>query len=212
VATVATVATAEPAAGSAPAPTGPSAGGPAQADAGPADAGPADPAQAVVPGQGVTVAPTGGVAADARVDAGTPSATPAAVARDVPVRPPRDEPASLLRTTLSRAREQRDRGRCESALVLYGKALSLDGRNAVALAGRGACYLELTRYVQAEASFEAALESDPRNAEAIYGMAETYRYMGRKAEAVAFYERFLTVRPAGDDAAAARRLISQLKE
>jgi len=43
-------------------------------------------------------------------------------------------------------------------------------------------------------------------------MAETYRYMGRKAEAVAFYERFLTVRPAGDDAAAARRLISQLKE
>jgi hypothetical protein len=36
--------------------------------------------------------------------------------------------------------------------------------------------------------------------------------MGRKADAVAGYERFLSVRPTGDDAAAARRLISQLKE
>jgi tetratricopeptide (TPR) repeat protein len=151
-------------------------------------------------------------AAVAPGDAAPPPAL-AGAAREVPVRPPpRDEPAAALRTALARAREQRDRGRCESALDLYGKALSIDGRNATALAGRGACYLELTRYVQAEASFEAALEVDPRNGEALYGMAETYRYMGRKAEAVAFYERFLTVRPAGDDAAAARRLISQLKE
>jgi len=125
---------------------------------------------------------------------------------------PRDEAAAALRTALAQAREQRDRGRCEAALDLYGRALAIDGRNAAALAGRGACYLDLSRYAQAEASFEEALESDPRHAEALFGLAETYRYMGRNADAVAGYERFLSVRPTGDDAAAARRLISQLKE
>ena len=124
----------------------------------------------------------------------------------------RDDTANALRTLLARAREQRDRGRCEAALDLYGQALAVDGRNAAALAGRGACYLDLSRYAQAEASFEEALESDPRSAESLFGLAETCRYMGRKADAVAWYERFLAVRSTGDDAAAARRLISQLKE
>ncbi len=125
---------------------------------------------------------------------------------------PKDDAGAALRGALARAREQRDRGRCEAALDLYGQALAIDGRNATALAGRGACYLDLSRYAQAEASFEGALDSDPRNAEALFGLAETYRYMGRKAEATAGYEKFLAVRPTGDDAAAARRLISQLKE
>jgi tetratricopeptide (TPR) repeat protein len=117
-----------------------------------------------------------------------------------------------VRGLLARAREQRDRGRPEAALDLYGQALAQDGRNATALAGRGACYLDLSRYVQAEASFGEALESDPRNAEALFGLAETCRYLGRTAEAVAHYEQFLEVRPNGDEAAAARRLITQLKE
>jgi predicted Zn finger-like uncharacterized protein len=139
-------------------------------------------------------------------------AAPAGLSKGAPTPPRRDDAASALRGVLARAREQRDRGRCEAALDLYGQALALDGRNAAALSGRGACYLDLSRYVQAEASFVGALDSDPRNAEALYGMAETYRYMGRKGEAVVFYEKFLAVRPTGDDAAAARRLISQLKE
>jgi predicted Zn finger-like uncharacterized protein len=137
-------------------------------------------------------------------------APPAPAASPAPPKP--ESAATVLRGLLARAREQRDRGRCEAALDLYGQALALDGRNAAALAGRGACYLDLSRYVQAEASFMGALDSDPRNAEALYGMAETYRYMGRKGDAVTFYEKFLAVRPTGDDAAAARRLISQLKE
>ncbi len=144
---------------------------------------------------------------------GEAATAPAAPAAKEPVRPaPRDDATSALRTALAQAREQRDRGRCEAALDLYGRALAIDGRNATALAGRGACYLDLSRYAQAEAAFEGALEIDPRNAEALFGLAETCRYMGRKAEAVAVYERFLDVRPTGDDAAAARRLISQLKE
>ena len=137
-----------------------------------------------------------------------PLAEPAPAARSSP----RDDAPPALRALLAQAREQRDRGRCEAALDLYGRALAIDGRNAAALAGRGACYLDLSRYAQAEASFEGALESDPRNAEAIFGLAETYRYMGKKGDAVDWYEKFLAVRPTGDDAAAARRLISQLKE
>jgi len=137
---------------------------------------------------------------------------PAVVPAAAPPLARRNDAATALRGVLARARDQRDRGRCEAALELYGQALALDGRNTAALSGRGACYLDLSRYVQAEASFVGALDSDPRNAEALYGMAETYRYMGRKGEAVVFYEKFLAVRPTGDDAAAARRLISQLKE
>ena len=191
----------------APAPAPADAGSPAPS--GPAAATPAD-AGATAPERATTTVedPAGTAAAPAR---GTPAPAPAR--SEPPGRAAaRNDPTAQLRTVLARAREQRDRGRCESALDLYGQALALDGRNAAALAGRGACYLDLSRYVQAEASFEAALDSDPRNAEALYGLAETYRYMGRKADAVAFYERFLAVRPNGDEAAAARRLVSQLKE
>ena len=163
----------------------------------PAKEPPSDPVPGPVPGPVPEAVPA-------------PSSSPAPAA--APPSPRRDDAASALRAILARAREQRDRGRCEAALDLYGQALALDGRNATALSGRGACYLDLSRYVQAEASFVGALDSDPRNAEALYGMAETYRYMGRKGDAVTFYEKFLAVRPTGDDAAAARRLISQLKE
>jgi predicted Zn finger-like uncharacterized protein len=169
------------------------------------------------PAAGSPTGPTG--APRAAVAVAPPSSVPASIPAAPPadpkpvVRPsPRDESTSALRTLLAQAREQRDRGRSEAALDLYGRALAIDGRNAAALAGRGACYLDLSRYAQAEASFEGALESDPRNAEALFGLAETYRYMGKKGDAVAWYERFLAVRPTGDDAAAARRLITQLKE
>ncbi len=171
---------------------------------------PSGPATSVDAG---TASPSGPHPEGDGAAAPAPPATPAPSAPAPVVRAaPRDEAGAALRGVLARAREQRERGRCEEALDLYGQALAIDGRNATALAGRGACYLDLSRYAQAEASFEGALDSDPRNAEALFGLAETYRYMGRKAEAVAGYEKFLAVRPTGDDAAAARRLISQLKE
>ncbi len=167
----------------------------------------------VGPESTVATAAPAAIPAAAVVPPAAPVATPAAPAPAPAARPaPRDEATSALRTLLAQARDQRDRGRSEAALDLYGRALSIDGRNAGALAGRGACYLDLSRYAQAEASFEAALEADPRNAEALFGLAETCRYMGKKGDAVAWYEKFLAVRPTGDDAAAARRLISQLKE
>ena len=111
--------------------------------------------------------------------------------------PPKGDPNAPLKALLARAREQRDRGHCEAALDLYGQALAIDGRNATALAGRGACYLDLSQYVQAEASFGEALESDPRNAEALFGLAETCRYLGRTAEAVAHYSSSWKCAPTG---------------
>jgi predicted Zn finger-like uncharacterized protein len=200
-------------------PASPAAQAPAPPPA-PATATAPAPATATGPATGAAgeqpSAPAGAPAEPVRVAApvvAVPDAAGSVVPRAAAPRPSQGaDPAATLRSLLSRARDQRERGRCESALDLYGQALAIDGRNAAALAGRGACYLDLSRYVQAEASFEAALEADPRNADALYGMAETYRYMGRKPEAVAFYERFLAVRSTGDDAAAARRLVSQLKE
>jgi len=141
--------------------------------------------------------------------AARPTPAPVAVAKSATVAP---APEKGTKGLLQRARALRDRSRFEAALGVYADVLTSEPHNAAALAGRGVCYLELSRYQQAEASFQSALEADPRNAEALYGMAETYRYMGRKSEAVDHYEKFLQVRPTGDDAAAARNLITQLKE
>jgi Tfp pilus assembly protein PilF len=90
--------------------------------------------------------------------------------------------------------------------------MDLDPRSADALAGRGLCYLDLTRYARAEASFKDALETDPRHAEALMGLAETYRYEGRREEAVAVYRRYLAAHPGGEEANAARNAIDALKE
>ena len=198
----------------APPPASPPSPRPEEPDARvPASPAPAPPAATVaaVPDPVPTPDPGTGSPSGPPLEGGSAAPAPTPPAPAVRAAP-KDDAGAALRGALARAREQRDRGRCEAALDLYGQALAIDGRNATALAGRGACYLDLSRYRQAEASFEGALDSDPRNAEALFGLAETYRYMGRKAEAVAGYEKFLAVRSTGDDAVAARRLISQLKE
>jgi len=113
---------------------------------------------------------------------------------------------------LAEAKKLRERGKTEKALDLFGRAVELEPENAEALAGRGWCYLDLSQYAPAEASFEAALEQEPDHAEALIGLAETYRYEGRRADALKFYARYLAIHPGGDDAVAARNAISQLKE
>lgn len=122
---------------------------------------------------------------------------------------PRPKGAKAL---LAEARKLRERGKTEKALDLFGRAVELDPENAEALAGRGWCYLDLSQYAPAEASFQAALEQVPDHADALVGLAETFRYEGRRADAVKFYERYLAVHPNGDDAVAARNAINQLKE
>jgi len=122
---------------------------------------------------------------------------------------PRPKGAKAL---LAEARKLRERGKIEKALDLFGRAVDLDPENPEALAGRGWCYLDLSQYAPAEASFQGALEQEPDHADALIGLAETYRYEGRRADALKFYERYLSMHPGGDDAVAARNAISQLKE
>lgn len=158
--------------------------------------------------------PSGPAGATAAMAPEAASAVPAAApGSSGPTGPAATPPAPPpTKTPLQRARELRDRHRCEAALDVYAQVLASEPTSVPALAGRGICYLELSRYEQAEASFRAALDADPKNGEALYGMAETCRYMGRNGEAVEYYQRFLEVRPTGEDAAAARKLITQLKE
>lgn len=106
----------------------------------------------------------------------------------------------------------RDRGDPEGALDLYGQVLQRDPGSADALAGRGLCYLDLSRYEPAEDSFKAALQADPQHGVALMGLAETYRYEGRRADAVTYYQRYLAAHPGGGAAAAARKAVQALEE
>ena len=117
-----------------------------------------------------------------------------------------------LKRLLADARRLRERGKPDAALGAYGRAIELEPENADALAGRGLCYLELSRYAPAEASFQGALEADAQHAGALMGLAETYRYEGRRTEAVTYYRRYLAAHPEGEDAVAARNAIDALRE
>ncbi len=54
----------------------------------------------------------------------------------------------------------------------------------------GNLLLELERYGEAEAVFEAALEDHPRNGWSLFGLEDALRALGRDAEADAVHERF----------------------
>jgi hypothetical protein len=145
-----------------------------------------------------------------------PVKVPPKVAEVSPKRPspaaqPVEKPGGIKRL-LADARRLRVRGKPDAALRTYGHALDVEPRNVDALAGRGLCYLDLSQYGPAEASFQAALETDARHAEALMGLAETYRYEGRRTEAVTYYQKYVAAHPDGEDAAAARNAIDALKE
>lgn len=147
----------------------------------------------------------------AEVQAPRVETPPPATAAEPPAKPaPRK--AATATSLIAEAKRLRDRGKSEQALDLYGRAVEMDPDNADALAGRGWCYLDMSQYAPAEASFQEALESVAGHADALMGLAETYRYQGRKADAVKYYERYLALHPEGDDAVAARNAVSQLKE
>jgi len=139
------------------------------------------------------------------------SATPPA-----PAKPPKRlgsaEKPSGSKALIAEGRRLRDRGRPQEALDVYARALSAASDDADALAGRGLCYLDLSRYRPAESSFEEALRADATHPDALMGLAETYRYEGRRAEAVTYYQRYLAAHPKGRDAAAARSAVEALKE
>jgi predicted Zn finger-like uncharacterized protein len=128
-------------------------------------------------------------------------------------RKPGAEPAPKdARTLLAEAKKLREGGHSDKALDLYGRVLGLEPENVEALAGRGWCYLDLSKYSPAEESFRQALARDGKQADGLMGLAETYRYEGRRPDAVKYYELYLASHPEGDEAVAARNALTQLKE
>lgn len=125
--------------------------------------------------------------------------------------PARPQPRTM-KQLLAEAQRLRERGKVEQALDFYGRIVDMHPDSAAALAGRGWCYLDLSQYAPAEASFQAALAADSTHAEALIGLAETYRYEGRRAEAIGYYQKYLAAHPDGEDAVAARNALGQLKE
>jgi tetratricopeptide (TPR) repeat protein len=113
---------------------------------------------------------------------------------------------------LAEANRLREASKVAQALELYGRVVSQEPENVEALTGRGLCYLDLDQLAPAEASLQEALRRSPAQPDALLGLAETYRTQGRKAEAIAQFERYLAAHPGGDEAAAARNAINQLKE
>ncbi|HUL58329.1 MAG TPA: zinc-ribbon domain-containing protein [Anaeromyxobacteraceae bacterium] len=175
---------------------------------------PVDPA----PAGGAAPGTPGDQAAAAPVPTPEPVGEAALPKAPEPVAKPEPKPAPAaarprgVKQLLAVAAKLREKGDAEHALDLYGRAVDEAPDNAAALAGRGLCYLDLSQYPPAEASFEAALQIDPREPDALLGLAETYRWQGKKAEAITYYERYLAQYPDGEEAAVARNAISQLKE
>ncbi|HTN52200.1 MAG TPA: tetratricopeptide repeat protein [Anaeromyxobacter sp.] len=139
-----------------------------------------------------------------------PPAPPPAPAPAVEPPPKPQEPRGP-KAMLALAARLREKGQTQRALDLYGRVASDQPDNVEALVGRGLCYLDLSEYPPAEASFEAALQADPGNADALVGLAETYRWQGKKAEAIRYYEKYLAEHPDGEEAAVARNAIQELR-
>ncbi len=113
---------------------------------------------------------------------------------------------------LAQAERLREKGKIEGALDLYGRVAEDDPQNAEALTGRGLCYLDLSSYGPAEASFQAALKANPDQPDALLGLAETYRWQGKKANAISTYEKYLARHPDGEEANVARNALEELRK
>ncbi len=113
---------------------------------------------------------------------------------------------------LAQANKLRKKGNFEGALDLFGRVADDDPKNAEALTGRGLCYLDLSSYGPAEASFQAALEANPDQADALLGLAETYRWQGKKSDAITNYEKYLARHPDGEEADVARNALEELRK
>ena len=161
-----------------------------------------------------TAAPAEGTSDRAPVPTPEPVGEAALPSAPEPVaKPPAPPPAPKgPKALLAEADRLRLRGNVERALDLYGRVVFVQPDNADALTGRGLCYLDLSQYPPAEASFLAALRIDPEQPDALLGLAETYRSQGRPKDAIKYFEKYLAFHPDGDEAAVARNAIHQLRD
>jgi len=130
---------------------------------------------------------------------------------DAPDKPDKPAPKKSADYWISQGDRLRDKERAEAALDAYGKALEISPENVEALTGKGLCYLDMAKPLQAEPVLEHALKVNPRYAPAIMGLAESYRFQGKKESAIATYQKYLDAFPNGPEASVAKANIERLK-
>mgnify|MGYP003926436061 FL=1 len=87
-------------------------------------------------------------------------------------------------------------GWLSGAIADNTKAISEDGRLAVAYNNRGVSYMKALRLLEAEADFQQALSLDPNLAEAHFNLAILYAYKGYPDKAAQHFERAVVLQPA----------------
>ncbi|MCK5690138.1 zinc-ribbon domain-containing protein [Myxococcota bacterium] len=112
---------------------------------------------------------------------------------------------------LKRANRLRDREQTRKAMNLYEKILDEEPENAQANAGMGWGYIDMEKARVAIISFENALRFNPRLADAHMGMAEAANMLGKSDKAKKHYAKYLEIKPDGEDAPVARRMLETLK-
>jgi tetratricopeptide (TPR) repeat protein len=112
---------------------------------------------------------------------------------------------------MKQAERLRQRGEAWEALLSYEKAAELRPGAGRAYAGMGWCYLDLSKPEAALHQFRKAIAVEGGYAEGHLGHAEAYRALGNADKALASYRQFLTLKPQGTEAEAARRAIASLE-
>ncbi len=87
-------------------------------------------------------------------------------------------------------------GWLSGAIADNTKAISEDGRLAVAYNNRGVSYMKALRLLEAEADFQQALSLDPNLAEAYFNLAILYAYKGYPDKAAQHFEKAVALQPA----------------
>ncbi len=87
-------------------------------------------------------------------------------------------------------------GWLSGAIADNTKAISEDGRLAIAYNNRGVSYMKALRLLEAEADFQQALSLDSNLAEAHFNLAVLYAYKGYPDRAAQSFERAVAIQPA----------------
>jgi len=106
-----------------------------------------------------------------------------------------DAPPPGTETFLMQASEQLQDGHLEEAVETFSAALAMSPQDARALRGRGLAYLQLKRWAEAAANFEAARDAAPEDPENWVDLAISLAMNNRIYPAIDVFEALLARQP-----------------